>query len=73
MLSDEALAQMRLHMEQSGIRVDDANREAYRELARAGIMHPVSGFVGGPETYFRFTPAGWERRFEILSCAKESA
>ena len=37
MLSQEALAQMRLHMEQSGIRVDDANREAYRELAPPGL------------------------------------
>ncbi len=73
MLSAEALAQMRLHMEQDGIRVDDGNREAYRELAAAGIMYPVSTFVRGPEAYFRFTPAGWERRHEILGCAKESA
>ncbi len=72
-LSEAAVAQMRLHMEQSGIRVDDANREAYRELARAGIMYPVSGFVSGPEAYFRFTEAGWDRRHEILGCAKESA
>lgn len=67
MLSAEAQAQMRLHMEQDGIRVDDANREAYRELARAGIMYPVSTFARGPEAYFGFTPEGWDRRHEILS------
>jgi hypothetical protein len=65
-LSESALAQMRLHMEQDGIRVDDDNREAYRELARAGIMYPVSTFVRGPEAYFRFTDFGWEQRFEII-------
>jgi hypothetical protein len=73
MLSNEALSQMRLHMEEDGIRVDDANREAYRELARAGIMYPVSTFARGPEAYFRFTPEGWDRRHEILGFAKESA
>jgi hypothetical protein len=67
MLSESALAQMRLHMEESGIRVDDSNREAYRELARAGIMYPVSTFARGPEAYFRFTDDGWERRHEILA------
>jgi hypothetical protein len=71
-LSQAAQAQMRLHMEQDGIRVDDANREAYRELARAGIMYPVSTFARGPEAYFRFTPEGWDRRHEILGCAKEA-
>ena len=72
-LSEAAQAQMRLHMERSGIPVDDANREAYRELARAGIMYPVSTFARGAETYFRFTPAGWDKRREILGCAKDGA
>jgi hypothetical protein len=63
---------MRLHMEQDGIRVDDGNREAYRELARAGIMYPVSTFTRGPEAYFRFTEDGWNRRDEISGCAKQS-
>jgi len=72
-LSPTALALLRLHVEQDGIRVDDANREAHRELAAAGIMYPVSTFARGPEAYFRFTPEGWERRLEILGCAKESA
>jgi hypothetical protein len=47
-------------------KVTDANRPAYRELAKAGIMYPVSGFVSGPEYRFRCTDQGWERRFELL-------
>ncbi len=45
--------------------VTNANREAYRELARAGIMVPVSTFIGGSESLFRFTWQGWERRYEF--------
>jgi hypothetical protein len=73
MLSESALKLLRLHIEQDGIRVDDSNREAHRELAAAGIMYPVSTFARGPEAYFRFTKEGWERREELLSWAKESA
>ena len=40
-------------------RVTPENLEAYRELAAARIMYPVSTWVGGPESVFRFTPAGW--------------
>jgi hypothetical protein len=67
MLSADALALLRLHIERDGIRVDEANRAAHRELAAAGIMYPVSTFARGPEAYFRFTPDGWARRHEILA------
>jgi hypothetical protein len=30
-------------------------------------------FAGGAESGYRFTLLGWEQRFEILGCAKESA
>ena len=73
MLTREALDLLRLHIEHDGIRVDDTNRAAHRELAAAGIMYPVSTFAHGPESYFRFTQSGWERRHEILGYAKESA
>ncbi len=73
MLSAEAMALLGRHVEQDGIRVDDANREAHRELAAAGIMYPVSTFARGSEAYFRFTPQGWERQHEILACARVSA
>jgi hypothetical protein len=71
-LSPDAIALFRLHVEQDGIRVDDAKRAAHRELAAAGIMYPVSTFARGPEAYFRLTPEAWERRHGILGCAKEA-
>jgi hypothetical protein len=46
--------------------VTDANRRLYRELVTARIMYPVSTWVGGPESVFRFTRAGWERREELV-------
>jgi hypothetical protein len=46
------------------VKVTPENKEAYRELARAQIMFPLSGFVGGPESRFRFTYEGWNRRHE---------
>ncbi len=50
--------------------VTDVNRPLYRELVAARIMYPVSTWVGGPESVFRFTRAGWERREEwINACA----
>ena len=50
--------------------VTDANRPLYRELVAARILYPVSTWAGGPESVFRFTPAGWERREEwINACA----
>jgi hypothetical protein len=72
-LSPAAMALFRLHVEQDGIRVDDTNREAHRELAAAGIMYSVSTFTRGPEAYFRFTPEGWEQRHEIMARARETA
>ena len=53
-------------------RLTDANREAYRELVRAGIMYSVTGFVSGPEAYFRFTDEGWERRDEWMESPREN-
>ncbi|HKI18804.1 MAG TPA: hypothetical protein VKA15_13040 [Isosphaeraceae bacterium] len=65
-LSDAALAVLRHRLATRDNRVDDSNREAYRELVRAGIMFPVSGFVNGPEASFRFTDEGWARRGELI-------
>jgi hypothetical protein len=48
-LSEAARALLRYRLATKDKTVTDANREAYRELARAGIMYPVSGFVSGPE------------------------
>ena len=48
-------------------KVTEANREHYRELARAGIMYPLSGFAHGPEASFRFTEEGWNRKEEWVN------
>jgi hypothetical protein len=42
-----------------------ANLEAYRELVRAEVMYPLCGFLRGPESVFRFTEEGWNRREEL--------
>jgi hypothetical protein len=47
------------------IEVTSDNLEAYRELARAGVMYPCSSFTRGPESVFRFTENGWNRREEL--------
>ncbi len=41
--------------------VTDANREAYRELARAGIMVSVGTFAKGDDCVFQLTYRGWQR------------
>jgi hypothetical protein len=69
-LSEVATALLRSRVEGGSREVNDSNREAYRELARAGIMYAVSGFTSGPEYLFRWTDEGWEKRFEFSGCAK---
>jgi hypothetical protein len=63
-LSADALALLRRRLATKDAKVTPENLEAYRELVRAGIMYPVSGMFGGPESNFRFTDAGWSRRGE---------
>lgn len=60
-----------LRIRLSGERVDVApdNRESYRELARAGLMEPISGFIGGTEAHFRLTKEACDRRVEWLTPA----
>jgi hypothetical protein len=72
-LSGAALALLRSRVEGGSREVTTSNLEAYRELARAGIMYPVSGFVGGPECLFRWTDWGWEQRFELSGYVKVDA
>ena len=45
--------------------VTDANREAYRELAGAGIMVSVGTFAKGDDCVFQLTHQGWEHRHEF--------
>ncbi len=70
-LSDAALALFRLHIEMHGnIQIDDANREPYRELERAGLMVRGNSFRDGPGTIFRVSKLGFERKAELLDCAR---
>jgi len=66
-LSDDAVALLRRRLEGEPADVTDDTREAYRELARAGIMIPLHSFTRGDEALYRFTEEGWERRFEFTS------
>ncbi len=72
-LSEAALALLRSRVEGGSRHVDASNLKAYRELARAGIMYPVSGFISGPEYLFRWTDEGWARRLELSGYAKAEA
>lgn len=68
-LSDDAVALLRRRLEGEPAEVTDDTREAYRELARAGIMIPLHSFTRGDEALYRFTEEGWERRFEFTSAS----
>jgi hypothetical protein len=57
-LSEAALAVLRLHVERDDIRIDSSNREAHRELARAGLMEAIHTFAFGRESRYRFTKEG---------------
>jgi hypothetical protein len=65
-ISEAARETLRRHLA-GDKKVTEANLAAYRELAAARIMYPVSGFTTGPEANFRFTYWGWHRREEWLS------
>ncbi len=57
----------RLVVDRERVEVTFETKPAYRELASARIMYPLSGFIGGPESAFRFTYWGWHRRLEWIS------
>ncbi len=71
MLSAEALALFRLHIERHGdVDVDDETRPVYRELAQAGLMVAGNSFARGPESVYHVTKLGFDRKAELLACAK---
>jgi hypothetical protein len=73
-LSPAALALFSLHADRRGqIPVDDTTREPYRELARHGLMRAGSTFRDGPESIYRLTELGFERKAELLRCAERIA
>jgi hypothetical protein len=64
-LSRSARTLLRRRANGEHVEVTPDNLEAYRELAKAGVMYPLSGFMLGPEAVFRFTEEGWNRREEL--------
>ena len=55
-LSEAALTLLKRHLERNGeIRVDDTNRETYRELAKAGLMLAGHSFRDGREAFYAAT------------------
>ena len=67
-LSPAALALFRLHVERQGqVDVDDTTREAYRELARAGLMRAGSTFRDGEESTYVLTREGFDRKADLLA------
>jgi len=72
-MSDAALELFRLHVERRGdLPVDDNTRPLYRELAAAGLMRAGSTFRDGPESIYRLTQEGFERKAELLACARKA-
>jgi hypothetical protein len=72
-LSTEALSLFHLHVERQGeIALNDSNRPLYEELAAAGLMMPGHSFVGGRNSFYTLTRKGFERKGEIMGCAKEA-
>jgi hypothetical protein len=71
-LSEPALALFRLHVERRGTIDVDANRETYRELARARVMVAGNRFAGGEVSVDHVTRLGFERKAELLACANEA-
>ena len=73
MLSHEALALFRQHIERHGdIEVDDSNRETYRELARTGLMVVGNSFARGEASVYHVTKTGFERKAELLAATAPS-
>jgi hypothetical protein len=57
-LSEPALDLLKRNLTGPQILVNDENREAYRELALAGLMIPLHTFAHGRESAYRMTEAG---------------
>ncbi len=71
-VSDGALALLKRNLTGPQILVTDENREAYRELAGAGLMIPLHTFTHGDESAYRLTEAGVNfARAEVERCSSQ--
>jgi hypothetical protein len=69
-LSEFAVAVLRFRVKGYRTKLTDHSRDAFRELAAAGIMEAVPGRDGDPEADYCFTKEGWARRREYLDAAE---
>ena len=72
-LSDQARALLQAHLAAIGLRnggtsgePTEQTREAYRELARGGLMGACHTFAGGRESLYRLTEEAFNRRAELI-------
>jgi hypothetical protein len=73
-LSEAAVALFRHHIERRGdIVVNDANSEAYQELEHAGLMIRGNSFRYGTGSVYSVSRLGFERKTDLLACARDSA
>ncbi len=61
-VSDAARILLRLRLSGQRVEVDAESREAYRELASAGLMEPVNTLAKGRDSHFRLTLAAIQQR-----------
>jgi hypothetical protein len=71
--SEKAIALIRQCLDTGRAIVTPENRETFHELARAGVMYPVSWSVTETEANYRFTNEEWARSLEISRRANEPA
>jgi hypothetical protein len=71
-LSDQALRLLQSHLAAIGLGnggatgyPTDETRNAYRELATAGLMMPCHSFSRGPDSVYRITEEAYNRREEL--------
>ncbi len=71
-LSEAAVAVFRLHVDTHGQVDVEPNRAAYQELERAGLVAVGHSFRDGRNSIYRLTKEGFERKAELLDCAREA-
>ena len=72
-LSEPALSLLRLRLAGRRVEVSPENRDAYRELAAAGLAEPVHTFTKGRDSHYRLTLAAVDRTAEFLSGSTHAA
>jgi hypothetical protein len=71
-LSEGALVVLRLRLEGHRVEVSAETRDAYHELAKAGLMDPVHTFAKGRDSHYRLTLAAVERSEDWLNAPTPS-